>query len=132
MPPYKYTDFPVYSNSHGCFLPSLALISAAFLLDSEIYLDGNTLLIGQRDVILRENRYTLDLSEPERLYPVHSMIDVLDGHPDDYDFNGKVIILFIDNPDVRSITSKYKKSHNPAEIVADSLNTLLKDLVGEN
>lgn len=123
-----FEDFPVYVEYQGWKRPSLALISAAFLIDKEIRIDEESLWIGGNEIPLRDNRYTLDLSEPETLYPVHSMIDVLSGNPRILDFKGKVIVVFIDNPAVRSIKSEYDKLHNPAEIVADSINTLLKDL----
>ncbi|MBN2658356.1 MAG: CHASE2 domain-containing protein [Spirochaetales bacterium] len=124
----QFEDFPVFTEYQGRVLPSLALISAAFLVDEDIRIDGESLRIGLREIALRDSLYTLDLSGPEALYPVHSMIDVLNGDPRKFDFNGKVIIVFIDNPEIRSIKSEYGKRHNPAEIVADSINTLLKDL----
>lgn len=124
-----FEDFPVYVEYQGWKLPSLALISAAFLIDEEIRIEGKSLWIGPNEIVLQDNNeYLLDLSEPEALYPVHLMIDVLNGNPRNLDFKGKVIIVFIDNPAVRSIKSEYDKLHNPAEIIADSINTLLKDL----
>ena len=72
--------------------------------------------------------FRIDLSKPHSLYKTYSFVEVLNRKKGDIDFSNKIVIVFIEDPAVRNVKSKYGDLHNDAEIVADSINTVLKQI----
>lgn len=121
----EYMNCPLAISVADYTVPSLALRVGMLVTDSDpIWLNKSISLAG---VPLSDSNGNLkiSLSEPEGLYPKHSFIDVLESESGEYDFKDKIIIVFVDNDEIRSFSSQYGSKHNPAEIVADSINTVL-------
>ena len=124
----KYLDFPIVSKINGQFLPSLALTVGMNVTQSKPSIRNDVLTMGEKEIPLTDGLFKIDLSEPNQLYTTYSLIDVLNRKIGEMDFNNKIVIVFIDNESVRKIKSSYDDFHNSAEIVADSINSLLKKL----
>jgi len=112
-------------KTKGVFIPNLSLSLVKELSRKEVSIDSTTLRIGNKAIELGEDQLLpLDLSKPNTLYPIHSYLDVLEN--DTANFENKIVIIYIEDPAVRYIKSKYNEAHNNAELVADNINTLLK------
>lgn len=123
----EYLDFPIVSKVQNMFFPSLALKICMNIANTEpVYKNGNIFL---DDVIIEApyGMYKIDLSEPKSLYKTHSFIDIINGTSES-NFTGKIVIVFIEDPSVRQIKSEYNSLHNNAEIIADTINSILKEL----
>ena len=70
--------------------------------------------------------FFIELSEPNKLYPTFSFIEVLQGRVSLDQLKNNIIIVFYNGGQVRGVSSSYAIPHNPAEIVADAINTILK------
>jgi len=124
----EYQNCPLAMSVSGKVIPSLALRVGMMVSGSDPeWVDGSISLDGT-PLSDRNGRFRLNLSEPENLYPTYSFIDVLEGNPADYNFQDRIVIIFIDNTSIRNISSEYDGKHNPAEIVADSINSVLLKL----
>ena len=121
----RYIDFPVVSKVDGYILPSLGLLIAKEISKEKLRYEEGQLCFGEKRIELENGRMRIDISEPKKLYKTYSMIDILDEEKN-YDFENKIVIIFIEAPEVRVVKTKYKEKHNKAEIVADSINTILK------
>lgn len=122
----EYMDFPLFQEVDKYEIPSLALKSLMVLTGNEVTLKREYLQLGKSRIDHSDGFCRIDLSEPGKFYKEHSMIDVLANGADNIDFNDKIVIVFIDDDSVRNITSAYGSRHNSAEIVPDSINTLLQ------
>ena len=123
----RYRNFPVFSNVRGNSIPSLALALVTDMTKEVPQLEDDFLVLGATKIEAPGGFMKIDLSEPESLYPIHSFAGILDSS-DEHDFSNKIIIVFIENEGVRTISSDYAGLHNSAEIVADSINSFLKKL----
>ncbi len=124
----EYLNFQLVSQVKGYYLPSLALKMAMMITDSEpVYMEGSINLSG-KELLTTNGMFRIDLSEPQSLYKTFSFVEVLNRNEGEMDFFDKIIIVFIEDPAVRNVKSEYGKLHNAAEIVADSINTVLKKL----
>ena len=95
---------------------------------SEPVYKKDSINLGGKELLNANGMFRIDLSEPHGLYEIYSFVEVLNRNKGDIDFSDKIIIVFIEDPAVRNIISEYEKLHNAAEIVADSINTVLKKL----
>jgi len=121
----EYIDCPLATSVTGNVIPSLALRIAMLITGSDPMWVENSITLKGHSLSDEKGNMRINLSEPEALYPTYSFIDVLESEPGDYDFKDKIVIVFVDNASIRSISSQYERSHNPAEIVADSINSIL-------
>ena len=124
----EYLSFQLISQVRGFYLPSLALKMGMMITDSEPVYKKNSINLGGKELLTTNGMFRIDLSEPHLLYKTYSFVEVLNRNKGDIDFSNKIIIVFIEDPAVRNVISKYGKLHNDAEIVADSINTVLKRL----
>lgn len=124
----KYLDFPIMSQINGYYLPSLALKIGMMISNSEPVIKDDVVFLDNKEIVDSSGNFRIDLSSPKEFYNTHSFIEVLHRKQGAMDFSEKIVILFIEDPSVRKVKSKYKGLHNNAEIVADSINTLLKKL----
>ena len=124
----EYLNCPLISQVKGYYFPTLALKMGMLITDSEpVYKNGTTSL-GGKDLLTEDGMFRIDLSEPQEFYKTYSFVEVLNRNKEVINFSDKIIIVFIEDPAVRNVKSKYGKFHNDAEIVADSINTILKHL----
>ena len=121
----EYHDFPAISMVNGKIYPSLAVLIANNIINNDISYNSERIYWGEKYVEIPDGKMRIDLSEPKKLYKAYSMIDILNGN-EEYNFENKIVIIFIESPEVRIVKSKYDGLHNKAEIVADSINTILK------
>lgn len=121
----NYYDFPLFGKVDDTFIPSLATLILLKESDTELKYADDYISLGDIDIAHSNGYMRIDLSKPKDLYPTHSMIDIL-NKDSETDFNNKIIIVFIENEMVRNVKSSYDEMHNKAEIVADSINTILK------
>jgi len=122
---------PLFLRYRGKPLPSLGL---------RLFLDLNSIyampLVLERREFLRVgpkrvnlDKYaagSLDLTPPG-IYPVHSFADVLKGKVPARKFKGAVVIVATDTPEMMAKTASGPK--NSAEIIADQLHALCRDLL---
>lgn len=124
----EYLSFQLISQVRGYYLPSLALKMGMMIMGSEPVYKKDSINLGGKELLTTNEMFRIDLSEPHGLYGTYSFVEVLNRSKGDIDFSDKIIIVFIEDPAVRNVTSEYGKLHNAAEIVADSINTVLKNL----
>ena len=124
----EYLNFQLISQVRGYYLPSLALKMGMMITGSEPVYKKDSIDLGGKELLITNGMFRIDLSEPHLLYKTYSFVEVLNRNKGDIDFSNKIIIVFIEDPAVRNVKSKYGKLHNAAEIVADSINTVLKKL----
>ena len=124
----EYLSFQLISQVRGYYLPSLALKIGMMITGSEPVYKKDSINLGGKELLNANGMFRIDLSEPHGLYEIYSFVEVLNRNKGDIDFSDKIIIVFIEDPAVRNIISEYEKLHNAAEIVADSINTVLKNL----
>ena len=124
----EYLNLQLISQVRGYYLPSLALKMGMMITGSEPVYKKDSINLDGKDLLTMNGMFRIDLSEPHGLYKTFSFVEVLNRSKEDIDFFDKIIILFIEDPAVRNVKSKYGKLHNAAEIVADSINTVLKKL----
>lgn len=124
----EYLNFQLVSQVRGYYLPSLALKVGMMITDSEPDYNKNNFTLKRKELSDENGLFRIDLSEPRKLYKTYSFTEVLNREKEEINFENKIIIVFIEDPSVRNVKSKYGKLHNDAEIVADSINTVLKKL----
>ena len=124
----EYLNFQLISMVRGYYLPSLALKMGMTIMGSEPVYKKDSIGLDGKELLATNGMFRIDLSEPQGFYKTYSFIEVLNRNKGDIDFSNKIIIVFIEDPAVRNVTSEYGKFHNAAEIVADSINTVLKNL----
>jgi hypothetical protein len=127
-------DFPVRGDelqglylaieSGGYLFPSLALATLSVLSGHEITYRGDTLYVGDLEFPDPENMVTLQVSRPG-FYPSFDVDEVLDSSDETVLFENHVVLIYVDIPEVRRLRAGYDSAHNNAELVADSINTLL-------
>jgi len=122
-----YKNYPIVSKVGDFCLPSLALSISRYITDAEPIFDNDELILGDKSFSAPNGYLRIDLSKPGGVYNTHSFIDIL-NKTDEIDFRNKIVIIYIDNPDVNRISSEYNMVHNNAEIIADTINTMLKGL----
>ncbi len=116
------------SEVNGYYFPSLALKTAMLVTGSEPeFIDGR-IFISDKEITRSDGLLTLDLSKPKSFYNSYFLIDIINRKKGETDFNNKIVIVYIEDPSVRNIKSRYYTRHNNAEIVADSINTILKKI----
>jgi len=124
----EYLNFQLISQVRGYYFPSLALKMGMMITGSEPAYKKDSINLGGKELLSINGMFRIDLSEPHGLYETYSFVEVLNRSKGDIDFSNKIIIVFIEDPAVRNVKSEYGKLHNAAEIVADSINTVLKKL----
>ena len=124
----EYRDCPIVSEVNGFYLPSLALKIGMMVTNSEPIINNNVLYLNGKEISVPNGMFKINLSKPKSLYKTYSFIDVLNKKIQEMNFKNKIVILFIEDPSVRFIKSDYIDLHNNAEIVADSINTMLERL----
>ena len=124
----EYLSFQLISQVRGYYLPSLALKMGMMIMGSEPVYKKDSINLGGKELLTTNEMFRIDLSEPHLLYKTYSFVEVLNRNKGDIDFSNKIIIVFIEDPAVRNVKSEYGKLHNAAEIVADSINTVLKKM----
>ncbi len=90
------------------------------------FIKDDLMFLGNKVITDSEGLLKLDLSEPKKINKTYSFVEVLNRNRGEMDFQNEIAIIYLENPKVRSIESGYKGLHNNAEILADSINTLLK------
>lgn len=117
--------FHIAETSQGVSIPNISISVIKKLVSSSVELKNSSLFIGNKEIQFGNSKYLpLDLSKPMALYKSHSYLDILNSSKNN--FQNKIIIIYIEDPAVRYIESEYRSQHNNAELVADSINTLLK------
>jgi len=124
----EYINFQLISKVRGYYLPSLALEVGMKITGSEPVYNKNKFSLKGKGLSDKNGLFRIDLSEPRKLYKTYTFAEVLNRNKEEISFKNKIIIVFIEDPAVRNVISKYGKLHNDAEIVADSINTVLKRL----
>lgn len=124
----EYINFQLISQVRGYYLPSLALEVGMKITGSEPVYNKNKFSLKGKELSGKNGLFRIDLSEPRKLYKTYTFTEVLNRNKEEISFKNKIIIVFIEDPAVRNVKSKYGKLHNDAEIVADSINTILKRL----
>lgn len=122
-----YMNFPIVSKVQDYILPSLALSIAGYVSNSKPVFKDDKLILGDKKIETNKGFLKIDLSKPGEFYKTHSFIDIL-NKSDEFDFYKKIVIVYIDHQSVKRISSDYGVVHNNAEIIADSINTMLKYL----
>lgn len=121
--------FQLVTSIRRTVYPSLALA----VLEQELQVKAKVSM-GEVEVgpvklpISAEGTFTVDLSEPGRLYARHSFIEVLNGSTPPASFSNHIVIVFADAAGAPTFRSRYAQPHGAAEIVADTINTVLKRL----
>jgi hypothetical protein len=123
----NYIDFPIFSNVRGYSIPSLALAIAIDITNEEPLYDSDSIILGKSQINAPDGFFNIDLSEPNKLYPIHSFSEIM-SNSESHDFLNKIVIIFIESDQVRTLKSDYPSLHNNAEVVADSINSILKQL----
>jgi len=118
-------SIPALTKAYGELIPNLSLVTVATVLNQAIELKDGVISIQDQKIPLdRHLNLPLDLSEPRSLYKTHSYLDALNNKVGN--MKDKIVIIYVDDPAVRYVKSDYEAPHNNAEIIADSINTLLK------
>ena len=121
--------FYLVTSIRGIVYPSLPLVVLERELGETAVVHRDRVTVGKVSVPLREDgTFTFDLSEPGKLYPAFSFVDVLAGRVPAASFSNHIVLIFAKTPDAPSFQSSYPQPHNAAEIVADTINTVLKRL----
>jgi hypothetical protein len=123
----SYKNYSIVSKVGDYILPSLALSIASYVSNSDPAFKEDKLILGDKKIETNKGYLKIDLSIPGDFYKTHSFIDIL-NKSDEADFYNKIVIVYIDHQSVRRISSDYGMVHNNAEIIADSINTMLKGL----
>lgn len=121
----EYRNFPLFRKVRGKYIPSLATIILMNEIKSDLTVTDDNISFENISIAHEDGYMKIDLSKPKGLYHTHSMIDILNNRTTT-DFENKIVIIFIENEMVRNVKSTYNEMHNKAEIVADSINTILK------
>lgn len=117
------------TSIRGIVYPSLPLVVLERELGRPAVIQRDHVTVGKVRVPLRpDGTFTFDLSEPGKLYPAHSFVDVLAGRVSANTFSNHVVLVFAQTPDAPVFRSSYAQPHGAAEIVADTINTVLKRL----
>ncbi len=124
----EYFNCPLAIEYKEKVIPSLALVVGSICSKSKPERENGQISLSGKLLSDKEGNLKLNLSEPRELYPTHSFVDVLEADSEFFDFTDKIVIIFIDNAEIRSVRTEYEETHNPAEIVADSINTVLQKL----
>jgi hypothetical protein len=122
-----YKNYPIVSKVGDFYIPSLALSIGRYISETDPIFDNNELILGDKSFNALNGYLRIDLSKPGALYKTHSFIDIL-NKTDRTDFKNKIVMIYIDHPSVNTISSEYNLVHNNAEIIADTINTMLKGL----
>ena len=123
----EYLNFQLLSKVRGFYIPSLALKVGMMITGAEPVCEHGNILLDEKELITTDCLFRIDLSEPRKLYKTYSFTEIL-NRKEKMNFNNKIVIVFIEDSAVRNVKSKYDQLHNDAEIVADSINTVLKKL----
>ncbi len=128
------TDFPVQgeelqgfdlvTKSNGYLFPSIALVTLSFLTGQEIEYQPDSIRVG--DIVFPDPAMTMNLQISESgFFPRYELSEVLDKPSDSVLFSGHIVLVYVDIPEVWRFRAGYGSAHNNAEIVADSINTIL-------
>lgn len=121
--------FFLVTSIRGIVYPSLPLVVLERELSQPAVVQRDQVTVGKVGVPLRpDGTFTFDLSEPGKLYPAYSFVDVLTGRVPANTFSNHVVLVFAKTPDAPLFRSSYAQPHGAAEIVADAINTVLKRL----
>jgi len=123
----KYKNLRLISKVGNYYIPSIALKIGMIVNNTQTYQKEDGIYLGKSRKISDDEYLAIDLSEPNNFYKTYSFIDII-NHEIQHDFENKIIIIYIEDSAVRQISSEYGVPHNNAEIVADSINTILKKL----
>lgn len=129
----KFMEFLFIVGIEKKLYPSLALLILEKELKEKLSISKNSVSTSKFEVPINKNgSFSIDLSEPNSLYPSYSFIDVLQGKVALEKFENNIVIVFYKGEKIQGVSSEYGLNHNPAEIVADSINTALKYLSRAN
>ena len=124
------------STDHGFFLvtsirgidyPSLSLAVLEQELAASAVIHRDRVTAGKVSIPLRpDGTFTFDLSEPGKLYPAYSFVEVLTGRVPATTFSNQIVLVFARTPEAPLFPLGYPRPHDAAELVADTINTVLK------
>ncbi|HTH48482.1 MAG TPA: CHASE2 domain-containing protein [Candidatus Limnocylindria bacterium] len=119
--------FCLVTSIRGMLYPSLPLAVLERELAATAVFHRDHVTVGKVRVPLRpDGTFTFDLSEPGKLYPAYSFVDVLTGRVPATTFSDQIVLVFARTPDAPRFQLGYPQAHDPAELVADTINTVLK------
>ena len=120
----KSITLPIIEQIDGVVIPSLALKIGMLISNMDPIISDEMVILGESEILLERKMLKLKISKPG-FYKSLSFIDVLKSEVETGEFHNKVIIIFVDFESVRNVQTVYDSPHNYAEIVADSINTVL-------
>jgi CHASE2 domain-containing sensor protein len=119
--------FSLVTSIRGIVYPSLPLAVLEQELATTAVIHRDQVTVGKISVPLRpDGTFTFDLSEPGKLYPAYSFVEVLTGRVPAATFSNQIVLVFAKTPDAPSFQLGYPQPHDAAELVADTINTVLK------
>lgn len=120
-------DFEIISNYKGKAYPSLPLVVLEKVLNTKAKISKETLVVGQKKFKLQQDLgMNLKWNKPGH-YPSYSMIDVLNDKIDKKKLENKILVVFYDGPKLTKAAAINGFSYNPAEVVANAIDHLLKE-----
>ncbi len=122
-------DHGVYlvTSIRGIVYPSLPLAVLEQELGTPAVVQRDHVVVGKVSVPLRpDGTFIFDLSEPGKLYPTYSFVEVLTGRVPATTFTNQIVLVFAKTPDAPVFQLGYPQPHDAAELMADTINTVLK------
>lgn len=119
--------FRLVTSIRGIVYPSLPLAVLERELATTAVVHREHVTVGKVSIPLRpDGTFTFDLSEPGKLYPTYSFVEVLTGRVLAATFADQIVIVFAQTPEAPRFQLGYSRAHDAAELVADTINTVLK------
>lgn len=119
--------FFLVTSIRGILYPSLPLAVLEHELAATAVVHRDHVTVGKVSLPLRpDGTFTFDASEPGKLYLAYSFVDVLSGRVPAATFTDQIVLVFARTPEVPRFQLGYEQAHDPAELIADTINTVLK------
>lgn len=127
----KLSDFELVSEYKGNIYPSLPLVILERELGAKAVFDNKSVSIKQHKIKLgNDYGFGLKLNKPE-YYKTYSMIDILNDRIANDKIKDQLVIIFYDGDKLQKAKAINEKMYNPAEVVANAIDSLLFKVIGE-
>ena len=125
----EFKEFNLFNSLNNKIYPSLPLLIIEKELGKKISIDKNEVKIGSINIPINSNgSFSINLSEPNKLYRSYSFLDVLKDKIDGKYFKDNIVIVFLNGEKAPMCKTGSDQPRNVAEILADAINTALEYL----